>query len=58
MSRARVSSATSVIIALAVTILFLVARPVMSQNDEQDVLKVIRNVAKTTSHTIRVELKY
>jgi len=30
----------------------------MSQNDEQDVLKVIRNVAKTTSHTIRVELKY
>jgi len=58
MSRARVSSATTVIIALAVTILFLVARPVMSQNDEQDVLKVIRNVAKTTSHTIRVELKY
>jgi len=34
MSRARVSSATTVIIALAVTILFLVARPVMSQNDE------------------------
>ena len=58
MSRARMSSATTVIIALAVTILFLVARPVMSQNDEQDVLKVIRNVAKTTSHTIRVELKY
>ena len=58
MSRARVSSATTVIIALAVTILFLVARPVMSQNDEPDVLKVIRNVAKTTSHTIRVELKY
>jgi len=58
MSRARVSSATTVIIALAVTILFLVARPVMSQNDEQDVLKVIRNVAKATSHTIRVELKY
>jgi hypothetical protein len=31
----------SVIIALAVTTLFLVARPVMSQNYEQDVLKVI-----------------
>jgi hypothetical protein len=30
-----------VIIALVVTTLFLVARPVMSQNDEQDVLQVI-----------------
>ncbi len=31
----------NIIIALAVATLFLVARPVMSQNDEQDVLKVI-----------------
>ena len=31
----------SVIIVLVVTTLFLVARPVLSQNDEQDVLKVI-----------------
>ena len=31
----------SVMVALAITSLILVARPVMSQNDEQDVLKVI-----------------
>jgi hypothetical protein len=71
------------VLGFGLVLVMLVVRPAISQNDDQDVLRilpdgqwarsdrkhgtvywsesslhVLRNVGKTTSHTIRVELKY